>query len=189
MKKNSYILFAALLPLLCGCKKELHPVDVEIVDPIRHYYPVVQGEQLDINFEIENISDEPLVIQEIQTTCGCILPLDELPIVVLPDKTGRVHFTYDSSKNTGKVDHTVWLYGNFTDSIYREMHFDTHVVPPADYTRDYEQIYRDKIHGHRSLHELVNGSSTEKGYYTGTGDPRAEEIEELQRKADDLLDF
>ena len=165
-RKLIYLFIAIEATLLWSCHKDLQPADVEIVDVDRHYYPVVQGEQLDVNYEIENVSKEPLVIQEIQTTCGCLLPLDKLPIVVLPGKKGHVSLTYDSSKNTGEVDHTVWLYGNFTDSAYRELHFDTNVVPPADYTRDYEQIYREKIHGHRTLHELVNGTSSEKGYYT-----------------------
>lgn len=185
MRRFRYIFVCSLfLTALTGCNKQLMPAEVEVIDPIRHYYPVVQGEQLDINYEIENISDEPLVIQEIQTTCGCLIPADELPIVVLPNKSSRVHLTYDSSKNTGMVQHYVWLYGNFTDSTYRELSFDTNVVPPADYTRDYEELYHEKVMGHRSLHELVNGSASEKGYYTDFGDPRAEEIKERQRKAD-----
>lgn len=159
-------LLLCLLPVFAGCRKELKPAEVDITDPVRHYYPVIQGEQLDVTYEMENISPEPLVIQEIQTTCGCILPLDDLPIVILPDKKGRIRLSYDSSKNTGQVDHIVWLYGNFADSAYREVRFDTNVVPPADYTRDYEQIYRERVHGQRTLHELVNGTPAEKGYYT-----------------------
>lgn len=175
----------ALGILFTGCEKELTPVDVDIIDPQRHYYPVVQGENLSVIYELENNSEDPLVIQEIQTTCGCLVPFDKLPIVILPKKKGRVNLRYDSSKNTGAVEHFVWLYGNFVDSTYRELQFDTNVVPPADFTRDYEQIYNERTAGSRTLHELVNGNPSEKGYYTDqAGDPRALEIEERQRKAD-----
>lgn len=185
--KRYWLYSFVLLTALSSCDKNLEPAEVEIIDPDRHYYPILQGEQLNVNYEIENVSDEPLVIQEIQTTCGCILPMDELPIVILPNKEGRVHLKYDSSKNSGEVDHYVWLYGNFTDSTYRELHFDTNVVPPPDYTRDYEQISRERIHGQRTLHDLVNGNPSEKGYYTDDGiDPRSELIKERQRKLDEF---
>ena len=188
---NRTAICAALALAAMGCKKELQPVDVEITDPIRHYYPVVQGEQLAVTYEIENISDQPLVIQEIQTTCGCILPKDELPMVILPDKTGRIRLNYDTTKNTGEVEHYVWVYGNFTDSIWREMHFTTNVVPPADYTRDYEMIYQEKVTGiATAIKDFVDGKSSEKGYYTDTGeDTRARQNEARQRSVNDRPAF
>lgn len=177
-----------VLILLAGCEKKLAPAVVEIVDPLRHYYPVIQGEILGISYEIENISEEPLVIQEIQTTCGCLIPTDDLPIIVLPKKRGRVNLKYETIKNTGVVDHYVWLYGNFSDSTYRELFFDTNVVPPADYTRDYEQLYLDKITGNESvsIRNLVDGYTSDRGYYTDESDPRAIERQETQRRADAL---
>lgn len=162
------------------------PATVEIVDPQRHYYPVLQGEIMKVSYEIENTSDEPLIIQEIQTTCGCIIPSDELPIVILPKKTGRINLAYNTTKNTGAVDHYIWLYGNFADSAYRELSFDTNVVPPADYTRDYEQLYHEHTTRSGSLRDFIDGFSYEKGYYTDEGDPRAIERQETQRKADAL---
>lgn len=185
---RNYFLLPLSAALFCfvSCDKELRPAAVEIVDPVRHYYPVVQGELMPITYEIENTSDEPLVIQEIQTTCGCIIPGDDLPIVVLPKKTGKIHLTYNTTKNTGAVDHYIWLYGNFTDSNYRELNFDTNVVPPADYTRDYEQLYHEHTTRSGSLRDFIDGFSYEKGYYTNEGDPRAIERQKTQRKADEL---
>ena len=190
-KFTKYLIFAFAfcgVILLGSCKKkELKPVDVEIIDPVRHYYPVIQGEVMPISYEIENLSDEPLVIKEIQTTCGCIIPKDNLPIIILPKKIGKVNLAYNTTKNTGAVDHIVWLYGNFKKKNYRELFFDTNIVPPADYTRDYEQLYHE-FHTHTgSLKDLVDGYSYEKGYYTDEGEnPRAKKRNEIQRKADEL---
>lgn len=184
------LLLFSLGILLAGCEKKLKPVDVEITDPKRHYYPVIQGELLGITYDIENVSDSPLFIQEIQTTCGCMFPQDKLPIVILPKQTGKVHFTYNSTKNTGPVEHFAWLYGNFTDSLYRELQFDTNVVPPSDYTRDYEEIYHKVVTKSPDLKDLVDGKSTDKGYYTDDHiDPRELNRREKQKEADKLLSF
>lgn len=180
------VMFGTMLAMT-ACEKKLEHAQVDIVDPIRHYYPVVQGEMLAVNYEIENVSDEPLVIQEVQTTCGCLVPKDDLPFVVLPKKKGRLRLSYDTTKNTGEVVHYVWLYGNFTDSAYRELQFDTNVVPPADFTRDYEQVYHERLFGSGTFHDAVNGRSSEKGYYIGDHiDPRTKTKENVQRELDDL---
>lgn len=180
----------AVLCSLTACEKKLQPVDVEITDPKRHYYPVIQGELLGITYDIENTSDHPLFIQEIQTTCGCMFSEDKLPIVILPKQIGKIHFTYNSTKNVGYVEHFVWLYGNFTDSLYRELNFDTNVVPPRDYTRDYEELYHDVMTRSPNVRDLVDGNSTDKGYYTDDGlDPRRKNLEETQKKVDELISF
>lgn len=196
-RKRGGLILSGFLPilllLLYSCKeKELEAVDVAIEDPHRHYYPVIQGETLPVIYEVENISDTPLVIQEIQTSCGCLVPADDLPIVVLPGKTGRIRLGYNSIKNTGYVQHQVYLYGNFVDSVYRMLTFDTHVVPPADYTRDYEELWHEQTEngGDRTIRDLVDGNSSNKGYYTDEhGDPRENTRKERQRKADEFLNF
>ena len=173
-----------------ACERKLKPVDVEITDPHRHYYPVIQGELLGITYDIENTSDHPLFIREIQTTCGCMFNEDKLPIVILPKQTGKVHFTYNSTKNTGYVEHFAWLYGNFADSLYRELQFDTNVVPPVDYTRDYEELYHNVVTRSDDMKDLVDGRSTDKGYYTDEGiDPRDRNRKETQKKADSFVAF
>lgn len=182
------------LMIFAACKeKELKPVDIKVNDPYRHYYPVIQGETLPVVYEIENTSKDPLVIQEIQTSCGCIVPSDDLPIMVLPGKKGRVRLAYNSNKNTGFVEHQVYLYGNFTDSVYRLLTFDTHVVPPADYTRDYEERWKNQEERGGdaiTLEELVDGKSTQKGYYTDeSGDKRENNREEMQREVDKVIGF
>ena len=63
--------------VLCivSCDKHLKPASVIVVDPVRHYYPVIQGEMMELSYEIENTSDNPLFIQELQTTCVMNFPL------------------------------------------------------------------------------------------------------------------
>lgn len=179
------------LPFFACKDKRLKQADVEIVDMDRHYYPVIQGEILPVTYEIKNDSKVPLVVQEIQTSCGCLIPFDDLPIMVLPGRSNKIRLGYNSIKNTGFVEHQVYLYGNFTDSAYRKLTFDTNVVPPADYTRDYEVLYHEQTEGPAiKIEDLVDGRSIEKGYYTDEhGDNRENVRKERQEKVDELLNF
>lgn len=186
--RKGLIFLAVSIMLFGACERKLKPVDVEITDPKRHYYPVIQGELLGITYDIENTSDHPLFIQEIQTTCGCMIANDKLPIVILPNQIGKVHFTYNSTKNTGYVEHYAWLYGNFTDSLWREVQFDTNVVPPRDYTRDYEVLWHEVETRSPNMKDLVDGNSTDKGYYTDEGiDPRKQFLDETNDYVDGLV--
>ena len=195
--KSNLFKAATLIPMMAvaiaffSCEdKKLKEAQVRIEDIDRHYYPVIQGEILPVTYEIENTSDVPLVIQEIQTSCGCLVPFDDLPIVVLPNKKNTIRLGYNSNKNTGYVEHQVYLYGNFKDSTYRLLTFDTNVVPPADYTRDYEvRFHEQNQKAKRKFEDLVDGDSNEKGYYTDEkGDIRENTRDERQQKADEIVD-
>lgn len=180
---------AVAIPFTSCKDKRLNEAKVAIEDVDRHYYPVIQGEILPINYDIENDSDIPLVIQEIQTSCGCLIPFDDLPIMVLPGKKNTIRLGYNSIKNTGFVEHQIYLYGNFADSTYRLLTFDTNVVPPADYTRDYEVLFHEQAEkGTLKVEDLVDGTSVTKGYYTDTdGDGRENTRKERQQKADKVI--
>ena len=50
-----YLSFASLFLASCRDASELYPpTSIEIMDPVRHYYPVVQGEKFEININIKN---------------------------------------------------------------------------------------------------------------------------------------
>lgn len=190
LRAAAVISVISLVVPFSGCKeKNLKAADVVIEDVDRHYYPVIQGEFLPINYEIENVSDVPLVIQEIQTSCGCLVPFDDLPIMVLPNKRNTIRLAYNSIKNTGFVEHQIYLYGNFKDSTYRLLTFDTNVVPPADYTRDYEVLFHEQAEQpSTNIEDLVDGQANTKGYYTDdTGDIRENTRQERQKKADEII--
>ena len=163
--------------------KELTLIDAKRqigTDSIRHYFPVKQGETLKIAYAIYNKSNDNLVIQEVQTSCGCLVPRDELPIFILSGDTGYVHADFNTSKNVGYVAHYIQCFGNFknTDSIsiidkqgkekwakYIELRFDTNVVPPSDYHRDYEDVWHEQAGLDATIRDFVDGKSSQKDYW------------------------
>lgn len=174
MKKTIKLLgisaFTAFLLCLSACKHQLQTTTISIVDEHRHYYSVQMGDKIWLDYEITNTGKVPLVISEIQTTCGCVSADKKRKVIPAGEKT-ILKFKFDSSKNLGYVQHEILLYGNFdTTSVYR-LQFDINVIPHTDYTRDYEQVYEtssekektDKeneyIYGNYYVEESENKSS------------------------------
>ena len=60
------LLFLMAVVLLAGCTQKVSFTEVMISDPVRHYYPILQGQQLRIVARVTNIGNVPLVIRDIQ---------------------------------------------------------------------------------------------------------------------------
>ncbi|MBQ6746091.1 MAG: DUF1573 domain-containing protein [Bacteroidaceae bacterium] len=163
--KKLIIILGVLAFVIVSCNKQLKPASVIVIDPVRHYYPIIQGETMTVEFELENISDNPLFIQEIQTSCGCIVPRSELPLVILPHRNGYVSLDYNTIKNNGFVSHYAYCYGNFQDTTAILLQFDTNVVPSADYIRDYEELWTEQAKQSPTFRRIINSSTSQKGYY------------------------
>lgn len=159
IKRCISLLIGVCLTIVYGCKTEIRPTQVDIEDPIRHYYPIPQGEELTLDYEVRNVGKSPLVISDIQTSCGCITT-SSTRHVVPPEQKMTLRFKYNSTKNVGLVENTICLYGNFQDSSLVKLQFDVHVVPPSDYTPDYEEIYFK----HRKLPIHSNEANSHRPY-------------------------
>lgn len=159
------VCLAVAAAALSSCRKNIGMTTVAVADSVRHYYPVMTGEILNLSYELENTGDQPLIIRDIQTSCGCIVPeLDTR--MLLPGKKVRLLFKYNSAKNIGYVDHTIRIFGNIKPTGICKLKFDINVVPNADYTRDYEELYKEAVERSNIIRGLVDGDESEKGYWT-----------------------
>ena len=163
--KKLIVIVGVLVSVMVSCQKQLKPATVIIIDPVHHYYPIIQGETMNVEFELENTSDNPLFIQEIQTSCGCIVPRHELPLVILPHRNGYVSLEYNTIKNDGFVSHYAYCYGNFKDTTAILLQFDTNVVPGHEYIRDYEELWTEQAKQSPTFRRIINSSTSQKGYY------------------------
>ena len=156
----------ALLLALVSCSSRVSYTTVDIKDPVRHYYPILQGQELSVMIRLQNKGKVPLVIKDIQPSCGCIILESDHEMVVPPERSMMVTLRYDSRKNVGKVEHAIRFWGNIEPTGMAEMRFDVNVVPDANYHHDYEEIY-DKTETLQSLKDMVDGfiSQTGLGYY------------------------
>ena len=102
LKKSLCLLrLLAIFVFVTSCNYKENLVDVTIIDPVRHYYPIVQGQKLNIVVKLENKSDFPFKISDVLISCGCII-LKKGTLEVIPaQSTGIIELTYDSNKNIG----------------------------------------------------------------------------------------
>lgn len=168
LKGFIYIIFAIFVGMavmsLTSCHKTLKPVAVGIKDSIRHYYPVVLGDELSIDCEITNKGDENLAITEIQPSNFSIVLTSHMPGVIPPGKSETLTFVYHTEKNVGFSQHVIRLFGNVYPEGVAELTFDTHIVRPTVDSFDYEEVYyRQK---QSELDVLVDGERGQKGYWT-----------------------
>ena len=164
MKRLASILFA--LMLLGACSGRVQYTTVEIKDPVRHYYPILQGQELTVTVRLNNTGKVPLVVKDIQPSCGCIILESDHEMVVPPERFMYVTLKYDSRKNVGKAEHVIRFWGNISPGGMAEMRFDVNVVPDASYHHDYEEMF-DKEESMSRLKKFIDGASGETGlgYY------------------------
>ncbi|MFK7001677.1 DUF1573 domain-containing protein [Flavobacterium oreochromis] len=164
-QKNVSIFLSLLF--FISCEKEGQATTIEVKDPQRHYFPIAQGEKLHIVYPIKNSGKNLLEIKEIQTSCGCIIVDDSNIKNIVPQSTGYLHFEYDTNKNTGYVQHQIYVYGNFLPNNKIELNFDTHVVPSSLHSKDYEELYKEIQNSNTDVEKLNYGLERQKNYYVG----------------------
>ena len=189
MKATRHLIFSLIATCAVflgsvGCKRPIHNTTVYVEDSVRHYFPIRQGEQLSILYKIENTGKDPLMIQDIHTSCGCVILEQDAKRLVPPGGMSYLHLNYNSRKNVGEVSHQIRIYGNIEPNGMKELSFVVNVVPDPDYTRDYEQMYRQNQKG--IIGDIVDGETRDKGYFIKgyypeevIRTPRTEERDEL----------
>jgi len=72
---------------------------------------VREGKKVEHVFEFENTGEEPLLIGEANSTCGCTVP--EFPKdYIQPGKKGKIKVIFDSKNLEGKVTKPITLIAN-----------------------------------------------------------------------------
>ena len=135
---------------------------IEFLDPDRHYYPILRGSELTASYKFWNRGDNPLIIYEVQASCGC-LDIDFPTGSIGKDDFGFITVDYDSAKNIGFVEFYITIVANTENDIFNTIKFDVNVVTSPHYTQDYEEIYLRRRK--ENLGGEVDGDLTQQGYY------------------------
>jgi hypothetical protein len=177
MRFLKIIKYFIILSVLVACegfsekiKNSAPKTSMRIENPVRHYYPVIRGEKLEVSYKFKNTGKNPLVIRDVQASCGCITT-NKFDRPISPDGFGYIEFEYDSSKNIGYVEHHVLIVANIDSTYSNEVKFATNVVPDPLYIKDYEQIYQEQQN--TDAEDLVDGDS-KLWYYIPNGGKKKE---------------
>lgn len=174
MMKNIFsLLFLFLIFSSCEFRRpDIETVErtkMEIIDPERHYYPILRGSELTASYKFYNRGNQPLIIYDVQASCGCI-EIDFPKGSIGKDDFGFINIDYYSAKNIGYVEFFITIVANTEKNIFTTIKFDTTVVTSPHYTQDYEEIFFEKRK--ERLAGEVDGDLTQQGYYLDPEDTK-----------------
>lgn len=72
---------------------------------------VKEGPDAVYSFEFTNVGDQPILVQEATSTCGCTTP-DWPKTPVLPGRTAKITVKYSTKDRLGPIDRTVYIKSN-----------------------------------------------------------------------------
>lgn len=164
-KRNSYIIAIMLLAVLfTGCRKEIGPTNVRVKDPVRHYIPILQGDELQMMWRLYNDGPNPLIISDIQPACSTIRLASEQPSLVPVGDSALMVFVFRSDENINMAKHTIRIFGNIVPDGVVEMQFDVSVVRPTPNHSDFEERLLKKL----NEPAMFQGNTRRNNYTTDT---------------------
>lgn len=120
MKKIVFILFALVLSTGFIIAQDAKKAPkVEFKNDKHDFGKVAESaKSVSFDFTFKNIGSAPLLIQRVQTTCGCTSP-EYTNEPVLPGKEGKIKITYSTVGRIGTFDKDITVFTNVSDTIYR----------------------------------------------------------------------
>lgn len=104
---NSVVLFGQKGPV----NQPLSNAEITFEEKAFDFGDVQQGNQVSHSFKFQNTGTEPLMILQVQTTCGCTAP--EWPKKPIPPgQTAEIVVNFNSSKKVGRQNKIITVYTN-----------------------------------------------------------------------------
>lgn len=98
------LLFAFIFTITINAQE--FKFDKETID----YGKIVKGSEGKRTFTFTNIGNEPIIIERVQSSCGCTIPKKpEAPI--MPGEKGEIEVSYDTNR-IGNFAKTIYIFSN-----------------------------------------------------------------------------
>lgn len=146
------LILIAAVAVLSSCRKEVGGTHVTVKDPVRHYIPLLQGDELQMIWRLYNEGPNPLIISDIQPACSAIRLVSEQPSLIPVGDSAIMVFVYSSEENINLAQHTIRVFGNILPDGVTEMYFDVSVVRPTPNHTDFEERLLKRLHQQNPLH-------------------------------------
>lgn len=111
MKKTLFRPFLALAVIALSASVSLAQGDLKFKTDNHDFGKVEEGTQAVHKFEFTNVGNEPVVISNVQASCGCTTP-SWTKDPVMPGKTGEITASYNSTGRPGVFNKTITVTSN-----------------------------------------------------------------------------
>lgn len=89
---------------------------------------VVQGSKVEFTYKFTNTGTEPLIITNVQPSCGCTLPKSWSRDPIMPGGSGELVIAFDSAGKFGKLDRTTAVVSNAVNEGANQIKFTANVI-------------------------------------------------------------
>ena len=86
--------------------------EIKFEKTVHNYGNIVQGADGSCEFVFKNIGNEPLILSNVASSCGCTVP-DWPKNPILPNQTASIKVKYDT-KRVGTISKSVTVFSNAT---------------------------------------------------------------------------
>jgi hypothetical protein len=84
---------------------------IEFEHTTHNFGKILEGQKVRHTYKFKNTGDQPLVISNVETSCGCTAP-DYSKTPVMPGGTGEITLEFDSKNNRGAVNKNAIVISN-----------------------------------------------------------------------------
>lgn len=100
----------------CAVSAEKYP-KITFDTAVYNFGRILQGEQISTDFHFVNKGDADLLIQRVETSCGCTVPeYDKQPVA--PGAKGLIRVRFDSDGKEGLQYKTIKVVSNCQENIF-----------------------------------------------------------------------
>ena len=111
-------------------QKPLSLANIQFAEKQHEFGDMVQGQSVSHKFAFTNSGTEPLIILQVQTTCGCTASeWSKKPIP--PGEAGEIRITFNSAKKMGRQNKIITVYTN-GQKPEEKLKIVANVLPPPD---------------------------------------------------------
>jgi hypothetical protein len=73
---------------------------------------IIQGEKVEHTFKLTNTGDQPLIITNVEVTCGCTVPKGWPRDPIAPEESAEITISFNSAGKSGKQNKVVTIISN-----------------------------------------------------------------------------
>ena len=126
-KKTSDAAISATTEKTAAAEGQPELTTVQWLDSVQNFGKVTDGEKVIITFHFKNTGTKPLVISNVQASCGCTVPSKpEEPIA--PGAEGKITAEFNSEGRVGKATKNITVSANIKEGI-TSLLFEGEVLP------------------------------------------------------------
>ncbi|MGC3944837.1 MAG: DUF1573 domain-containing protein [Chryseolinea sp.] len=89
---------------------------------------IVQGDKVEHVFKFTNTGNEPLIITNVQVTCGCTTPKGYPRDPIAPGGKGEITIAFNSAGKMGRQNKVVTVVSNASNADGAQISFTTNVL-------------------------------------------------------------